>query len=449
MRAVRVIWVLLLQVAMWGGPAAAAGRNFPNVILVTVDTLRADHLSGYGFESPTSPAIDRLMAAGVRFTEARTVEPLTAPALASMITSLPPHEHGSTRNGLRIRPNLPSFVKILKRRNYETAAFVGNWTLQDRLSGLGEHFGRFEEVLTRKRWLVMLGEATAEDINEQAIEWLDDQLDEHPEQPFLLWVHYVEPHSPYRLQEDFLDQLGLKKGESVFSSALRYQTEVAFVDHAVGEFLAEVGKRVEMEDTVVVFTSDHGESLGEHDYWGHGRHLYDATLRIPMSITWPGKIEPGVIEAPAVISDIPTTIFGLAGFPIPEFMNGFDWSTVIRGEVEPPMDRLTFYQSHRGSVKAREKQVKIRRRGLLEVGCISGPYKEIIHTKEGLAREQFDLVRDPHETRSRVPLYSKPSAELTAWLAEVEEGLALSDSLPPPSLSNEDMDELRSLGYID
>ena len=113
------------------------------------------------------------------------------------------------------------------------------------------------------------------------------------------------------------------------------------------------------------------------------------------------------------------------------------------------MDRLTFYQAHRGSVKPREKQVKIRQRGLVEVACISGPYKEIVRTKNRNARQQFDLSRDPTEARSRVPLFSEPSEQLVEWLTTVEDGLSLSDSLPPPSLTKEDMDELRSLGYID
>ena len=131
--------------------AVVADRNRPvtkkpNVVLITVDTLRADRISGYGYERPTSPHIDRLIADGVRFEEARTIEPLTSPALCSIVTSLYPHEHGSSRNGLRMRQGLPSLPKTLQAHGYRTAAFVGNWTLRDKLSGLAEHFEEFEEV---------------------------------------------------------------------------------------------------------------------------------------------------------------------------------------------------------------------------------------------------------------------------------------------------------------
>ena len=147
----------------------------PNVVIISVDTLRVDRVSAYGYERQTTPHLDRLIGQGVKFTQARTVEPLTSPALCSMFTSLYPHEHGSSRNGLRMRPGLDSLPRLLGQEGYATAAFVSNWTLRNKLSGLGEHFETYEEVLTRKRWWGLLkGEATGEDVNEHALEWLDE-----------------------------------------------------------------------------------------------------------------------------------------------------------------------------------------------------------------------------------------------------------------------------------
>ncbi|HYG64404.1 MAG TPA: sulfatase-like hydrolase/transferase, partial [Thermoanaerobaculia bacterium] len=125
----------LLLPAIPGAQPRAASQRFPNVLIVTVDTLRADRLSSYGYRRPTSPAIDKLLASGARFTQARTVEPLTNPALCSMFTSTYPHENGATRNGLRMRRGLPSAAATLGKRGYRTAAFVGNWTLRDEISG--------------------------------------------------------------------------------------------------------------------------------------------------------------------------------------------------------------------------------------------------------------------------------------------------------------------------
>ena len=280
----RIAFCALVVAPIWAAiclPLAAA----PNILLISVDTLRADRMSSYGYERATTPNIDKLLARGVRFSDARTIEPLTAPALASMLTSLPPHEHGASRNGLRMRGKLVSFSKILGRRGYSTAAFVGNWTLQDRLTGLGEHFETYNAVLDRKRWLGMIkSEATAQDLNERALEWLGEHLEAKRRKPFLLWVHYVEPHGPYELHGSMLDQLGIDFGTEA-EAADRYDTEVAWVDARIADLLDGVFERVSREETLVVFVADHGESLGDHGYWGHGRHLYDASLRIPMGVT--------------------------------------------------------------------------------------------------------------------------------------------------------------------
>ena len=158
--------------AFAGGSARAADP--PYVLLVTVDTLRADRLSSYGYGRPTSPNIDALLERGLRFSRARTVEPLTNPALASMLTGIEPHRHGASRNGLRVEQGLESLPKILARNGWLTAAFVSNWTLKDNVSRLGEHFEEYGEVFTRRRWLGLLNaEATATDVTDEALEHLE------------------------------------------------------------------------------------------------------------------------------------------------------------------------------------------------------------------------------------------------------------------------------------
>jgi arylsulfatase A-like enzyme len=464
---------VLLAAVLLGGGAAGAGRaaagtsggdeaaaqRLPNVVVLTVDALRSDRLSSYGYRRPTSPGIDRLLAAGARFTAARTVEPLTNPALCSLFTSLYPHQHGATRNGLRLRGGLDSLPRVLGRRGYRTAAFVGSWVLVNRISGLGDHFDRYAEVLTRRRWFGMFkGEATAEDLTDAALGWLGERGaggagggggGGGDARPFLLWVHYVEPHAPYRLQAAFAARLGVPaRGEVPRSD--RYDTEIAFADHHLARLLAAIDADPRLRaNTLVVFAADHGESLGEHGYWGHGRNLYEQTLRIPLGFTWPGHLRAGTVPAPAEILDVAPTVLGLIGLPMPASFEGFDWAPVLAGGARPPRQRVCWFEAHRGAVLAAHGSDDARRAGLLAVGMLAGSRKEVLRGGERQARA-FDLERDPAETGG-VAGGAGPSPRLAAWLGSVQRSLAAFDRLAPPpqDADAERVARLRALGYAE
>ena len=451
-RILRPLLVAFIGLVLWTGPGQATEPppRFPNVLFLTVDTLRADHMSGYGYRRPTSPNMDRLMAAGAQFTEARCVEPLTGPSLASMITSLYPHEHGASRNGIGVRPGLPSVSKVLGRRGFRTAAIISNWTLRRDLLGVGDHFDEYFEVFTRKRWLGMIrAEATADDVSDAALEWIHNHAEAHPRRPFFAWVHYVEPHAPYRLHADLAPGLGLS-GSGDLPKRDRYDTEIAFVDRAVGRLLDEL-RRLDLENrTLVVFASDHGENLGEHGYWGHGRHLWEEGLRIPMSFTWPGsRLRPRKVSTPASNLDVAPTVLGLLGLPIPESFQGRDWSAFLLGDEAAPDPQMTFHQAHKGAVGPNKDQDQVRRRGLLEVGIVNGSKKETLRLKGGPSHGRYDLQRDSGEAHSLTPEGSAPSESLATWLETVQEGLAAADDLPLTSLDAESVEQLRSLGYLD
>ncbi len=428
-----------------------APQRFPSVLVVTIDTLRVDRISAYGYSRQTTPNLDRLLAQGVRFTQARTVEPLTNPALCSMFTSLHPHEHGATRNGLRLRPDASSMARVLDRRGYRTAAFVGNWTLRNGISGLGDHFQKYDEVFSRKRWFGLFkGEATAEDLTDSALSWLAEQEDSR--RPFLLWVHYVEPHAPYRLQEQFAKRLGIAT-EGEVSRSDRYDTEIAFADHHLGRLLDAVERDPWLAaNTLTVFAADHGESLGEHSYWGHGRNLYEPTLHIPMAVVWPGRIRPAVISASALNIDVAPTVLGLAGLPVPAPFRGFDWSPVLRGTQQAPRERIAWFQAHKGAVLSAKEAESARRKGLLEVAVLTSPgnRKEIFRLQEG-RRWLFDLAADPRELRNLLAGAgpATPSGPLQGWLASLRKGLAASDRLARVELDAESIEKLRSLGYAE
>ncbi len=436
--------LLWLLAAFWS--TAAAPTQLPHVVVITVDTLRYDRLSINGYHRPTSPNIDRLLNQSVRFDEARVVEPLTGPSMCSMWTSLHPHDHGATRNALSMRPDLPTLPGVLERRGYQTVAFVGNWTLRHELTGLGDYFATYREMLTRRRYFGLIrGEATADDLTATALDWIDDHQQDASRWRFALWVHYVEPHAPYRLHKEFLKPLGLKDNNSL-SAKDRYDTEIAFVDHAVGNLVKGLRERFAPENVLILFTADHGESLGEHAYWGHGRHLYDVTLKVPLGISWKGHLEPRSITGLASNLDIAPTLLGLLDLPQPTTFEGFDWSPILRGEAEPAPGRVTQHQSHRGAVVSWMQEP--RREGLLEVGLVGDGHKEVYRTK-AKKRLAFDLVADRREMKSLVAADTDPSGDILAWLEQIKEGLEASGDLPPPSLDAEAIEKLRALGYLD
>jgi arylsulfatase A-like enzyme len=439
-------FVTAVTLAVLGIGVESGAAPPPSVLLVTIDTLRADRLSGSGYERPTSPEIDDLMARGASFSRAWTVEPLTNPALSSMITGLLPHEHGASRNGLRIQEGLPSLPKIVAAEGWATAAVVSNWTLKEHISGLDEHFQTYLGVFTRRRWFGMLNaEATGADVTDAAVEWIGHHTRQSPQQPFLLWVHYVEPHAPYRFQKRFANRLGIGAGNPTRSD--RYDTEIAEVDAQVGRLLESARNLVDDDRLLIFFTADHGESLGEHDFWGHGRFLYEPSLRIPMAFVWQGTVEQQTVDAQATIVDLGPTVLELLGLPVPDEFRGTSWAGVLRGRAEA-VERARCYQAHRGAVHGAPESERARSKGLLSVGRIDGHLKEIIVLK-GHRRQLFDLVDDPGELQSLVDPSSAPSEDLVQCLGEISEGLGSLDRLKVEKMDDETVEQLRALGYIE
>jgi arylsulfatase A-like enzyme len=426
------------------GPVAA--ERPPSILVITVDALRADRLGAYGYRRDTSPAIDHLLGEGARFTRAWTPEPLTAPAMCAMVTGLEPHRHGASRNGLRMQPGLDSLPKILARSGWTTAAYVGTWALKHNLTLLGDHFGTYGERLDRRRWFGLVNsEATGEDLTDDALAWFDRHRARLPVRPFFLWVHYIEPHAPYRLHGRDAARLGIAGGQAGKSD--RYDTEIAAVDRAVARLLDGIRPQLPAGELIVVFTADHGESLGEHAYWGHGRFLYEPELRIPLGVVWPGRIPRATLDPQANLVDLAPTLLELVGLPVPAQLAGTSWARTLRGG-EPVAERRRCYQAHRGAVHGGRDSDRKRSNGLLAVAIIEGTRKETLH----LFRDEhlvFDLGADPEELRSLVGLQSRASSELLGCLAEVSQGLGALDRLAADTLDEETVEQLRALGYLE
>ncbi len=430
-------------------PALAESKpRRPSVVVITVDALRADRLGCYGYDKKTSPTIDRLLSRGLRFERAWTPEPLTGPAMCSMVTGLEPHKHAATRNGLRMQSGLNSLPKILSENGWNTAAFVGTWTLKNNLTLLGEHFETYGERLERRRWFGILNsEATCQDVTDDALDWIGEGRKKGPDKPFFLWVHYIEPHAPYRFQKEYADRLGVNQDK--LTKKDRYDTEIAAVDHSIDRLLDGVRQAVDDRDLLVVLTADHGESLGEHSYWGHGRYLYEPSLRIPLGIVWPGVIPTGTIESQATLLDLMPTLLDLFDIEIPAELPGASWAPTIRGADELA-ERIGCYQAHRGAVhgdSARDSAKK-RSKGLLWVGVIDGDRKEIVKVSRQLI-QIYDLGTDPKEVDDLAPIDARPTDALAACFARITDGLGSLDKLAVQKLDDETVEQLKALGYLE
>ena len=296
--------------------AGCAGSRPERVVLVTIDTLRADHLSCYGARAPQTPHLDALARSGVRFATAIAPTPLTLPSHASLLTGLDPHHHGVRNNGtFALESAIPTIATRMREQGFATAAFLGAVVL-DRQYGLARGFDVYDDAMSVRRHLgdTGLAERRADRVVDAVLDWLPLAPDR-----FLLWVHLYDPHA------DYDPPLPFKKTWA----AAPYAGEVAFADAQLGRLLDAVDARWPDGRTLVVVTSDHGESLGEHGEPSHAYTLYDATQRVPLLMRGPGFPAGQVVETPVRLVDVaPTILARLSSAPFAE-ADGTDLSSLV------------------------------------------------------------------------------------------------------------------------
>jgi arylsulfatase A-like enzyme len=328
-------------------PAVAPLPSPSNILLITVDTLRADHLSSYGYPRRTTPNLDRLAAEGVRFDQTAVQWPKTTPSFASMFTATYSKDNDIVRRvGIPVSCRFEMLAKVLKRRGYATRAVVSNGALGSEFN-FDQGFDTYVET-----WKLTSHAGAnpnqAEAVTRLAIGLLDGLgRDARAGRPWFLWVHYIDPHFPYlppgrwrdRFQGDrFADrsrkvpisdrpkqQMGGIGREQVLDGhddlafyVARYDAAVAYADAQIGELLAEMRRRGLLGRTLTAFTSDHGESLGEHAYYfDHGRFGFQTCLRVPLILHYPGVLAPRVDRQPVELLDLAPTLLEAAGASLP------------------------------------------------------------------------------------------------------------------------------------
>ena len=375
-----------------------------NVLLVTVDTLRADHLSVYGYPRATSPNIDALAAKGVVFDRAFTYWPKTRGSFAALFTGLYASQHGLT---VRDR-DLPDFnqtlAETLADAGYDTAAAVDNGNLDEALGfaqGFSDYFQSWldhETELDRTEAITAYGER-----------FLGQRADAGA--PFFLWLHYVNPHTPYDPPAEALATFrgdgiiprgpelervtgyhgGVNRkhvavdGETSWGDYVdRYDAEILVSDEHVGRVMRALEANGLSETTLVIFTSDHGESLGEHDYFfDHGFDLFNPSLRIPLIVSFPGMLPQGERAAGAVSSlDVYPTVLDLSQVSYPPDLQGKSILPLVRGTTDEIHEEIFFQNDH-------------------HLMAISNGRLKLVHNPRSDAFELYDMYRDPSELENR------------------------------------------------
>jgi len=462
----RLALVLLPLLVACDGPPPAS------VVLITIDTLRADHLGCYGYERPTSGSIDRLAKDGALFERVTATVPRTTQSIASILTGRFPRGHGARGLFSILSDANVTVAEILRDRGFATAAFTSNMFLTPE-QGFDQGFEIYENP--RRRWS---GDSAAE-LTADALAWLDERP---PGSPFFLWVHYLDPHWSYQPLPPYDDafdpefegpltvyeDLALKrltKGEVIFENRLDrrqvehlialYDGEIAQVDQALAPLLHRV---TELEQPVLtVLTSDHGESLGEHDYhFAHGEYLYEPGLRIPLLFHFPGRIPAGLrIGEPAQSIDVAPTILGLLGI---DGLQSADGHPLFMPPASPagslqaaPGREILFAESDFQLIHPENPRFYVAGPGGKWSSASDGRYK-LIHIPRGDREiiELFDLANDPGETRDLSA--DTASAEIRGRLLRQLKGFVDyapgSPSATQERLDPERLEQLRSLGYI-
>lgn len=440
---------LVVAVALW---LTLRPARPPNILLVTIDTLRADHCSAYGYARPTTPQLDRLAREGVLFEAAYAPMATTGPSHASMFTGLPPRSLGLLKNGQLLRPELHTLAESFGAQGHDTAAFVSSYVLNHSFGfnqGFLTYDDDFAEGQPSGRTAVWEGRQVPEEFDRRAdqtraraVRWLGDRGHLGPGQPpFFLWVHLFDPHSPYDPPGEHRLFSPVAGDGELEATKAAYDGEVHFADAELGRLVEALREAGRLEDTLLIVVGDHGEGLMDHGHMAHGLHLYEEAVRVPLVIRWPQRLRPRRVREPISLVDLASSLLALVGQPKALGLAG-DASLApllkgAAGDLEKPvfLERRHYETGvvHGFSVKG------------VKLGVRKGRFKYLEAPEEGTS-ELYDLAADPGE-RSNLQRQQRQRADELAALLQV--WIAKTPRAPAqPMLSEEAAERLRSLGYV-
>lgn len=404
-----------------------------NVLLVSIDTLRADHVGCYGHEAVDTPNMDRLAAEGVRFDRAYTPIPITLPSHTTMMTGLYPPAHGVRDNGIfHADPRLRTLAEILADEGYTTGAAVGAFPVTARF-GLNQGFEffddevawQYEDLLGRRvipKKSLFFDERPAARVNDAILPWLR----EHGHQRFFVWLHYFDPHQPLIPPAPYDD---------LYAADL-YDGEIAYADECLGVLLGHLRELEVLDRTLIVVVADHGEGRGEHEESTHSLLAYNATLRVPLIIRPPGDSLGVVVSERTSTVDILPTVLDLLGVERPADIQGRSlvplWSEAPGAAWEP---RPFYAETLSGRLSYGWGEL----RALFE-----GPFKYI----HGPRPELYDVQRDPHELKDLIDEKPERAEAMQQRLQSILDHIATGPESRPSAVDEETRNKLIALGYL-
>ena len=417
--------LLFLLVAVAGASwfwfsSRRAGEGIRNIILVSIDTCRSDYLSCYGYPHQTSPNIDKFAQEALLFEKVISPAPMTLPSHCSMLTGTIPPYHGVHDNFQYLTDSHTTLAELLKQRGFTTAAFVSAYVLDSKF-GLSQGFDAYKDDLPTSPDMMFYSERHGGELNDLAFPWLD----EHKDEKFFLFLHYYDPHDPYRPPEPFASR---------FADNL-YAGEIAYTDHCIGQVLDKLKSLGLYDSTLIIITGDHGEMLGEHGENTHGYFVYQSALRVPLIIKVPGVDWGRRISDAAALIDIVPTILSLLKIPIPPQVSGRDLAGFCYDNCPPEGPRYIFTESL--------TPTDFKCNPLLAI--VNWPWKYIYTTRA----ELYHLGNDPEEKMNLLPQESRRAQQLQNNLKLIlEEQLRADQPDNRLILDQVSLDRLRSLGYI-
>ena len=436
-------------------------RQRLNLILISLDTTRSDHLGCYGYSLSTSPTIDKLASEGTVFTRFWAQSAVTPSSHASIMTGLiPPHHglrslHGLTNNVLP-DSGISTLAEVLRDKGYSTGAFVSAFTLHERW-GLNQGFETYDQDFPRagnpERLITNSGivntgtsQRRADETTGRVIEWLENASQSN--KPFFAFVHFFDPHDPLlRPPENYYKPFIVNKQNRGEQLTGLYDSEILFCDDQIKRIYRFLAEKELADNTIVVITADHGEGLGEHNWWGH-TILWDEQLRVPLIIHAPGLVKKLKIKSPAASIDITPTLLDLLRIKSSIAFDGISWAKSLKSgqEEETSSGRAIYAESANNLIAYSGRPEQNQRWQAL----VKFPYKyiRVVDLDNGATQEYlFNIELEPDEYESLI--YDQP--DNAQMMRRALDSLHIEPAPPPSdssSLDRETLDNLRSIGYF-